>query len=201
MKCKTPKWMQVIEWLKGRKEKRIMDGMAKEEFKKVPGHDAYVLDNLEIFQKHLYKYLLDYTKDKARSDVLAGKEKGVFEAYRAILHKCFNISEERRLDVEARVLNPRRAKSEKDVIAALQKWRQDQFWLVEADFNHMHKILCEVSDRTAMTILVKIMPREGKNSLQRHLREYLSKAAVTTTWRRSCWPSSSGVRALRQTKV
>ena len=99
LKCKTPKWMQVIEWLKGRKEKRIMDGTAKEEFKKVSGHDAYVLDNLKIFQKHLYKYLLDYTKDKARSDVLAGKEKGVFEAYRAILHKCFNISEERRLDV------------------------------------------------------------------------------------------------------
>ena len=46
LKCKTPKWVQVIEWLKGRKEKRIMDGMAKEEFKKVSGHDAYVLDNL-----------------------------------------------------------------------------------------------------------------------------------------------------------
>ena len=42
----------------------------------------------------------------------------------------------------------------------------------------MHKMLREDSGRTAMTILVKIMPSEGKNSLQRHLWEYLSKAAT-----------------------
>ena len=46
---------------------------------------------------------MDFTKDKARTDVMAGKAKGVFE-----------------LDVAAKVLNPRRAKSEKYMFAAIQ---------------------------------------------------------------------------------
>ena len=69
---------------------------------------------------------MDFTKDKARTDVMAGKEQGVFEPYRQIMHKGLQISEERRLDVEAKVLNPRRAKNEKDVFTAIQEWRQDR---------------------------------------------------------------------------
>ena len=75
---------------------------------------------------------MDFTKDKARTDVMAGKEQGVFESYRKIMHKGLQISEGRRLDVEAKVLNPRRAKNFKDVFTAIQEWRQDQAWLVEA---------------------------------------------------------------------
>ena len=120
-----------------------MDGTAKDEYKKSSMPDDYILENL-----------LDYTKDKARSDLLAVKEKGAFESYRAILHKCFNISEERRLDVESRVLNPRRAKGEKDVVAAMQEWRQDQSWLIEAGCDHMFKLLREDTGRMAMTILI-----------------------------------------------
>ena len=56
--------------------------------------------------------MLDYTKDQARVNILAVKEAGVFESYRGILHKGLNISDERRLDVEARVLNPRRAQND-----------------------------------------------------------------------------------------
>ena len=52
---------------------------------------------------------------------MANMEAGVFEAYRLILHKGLNVSDERALDIEAQVLNPRRAKSEKDVVAALQE--------------------------------------------------------------------------------
>ena len=44
-------------------------------------------------------------------NILAGKEAGVFESYKGILHKSLNISDESRLDVEARVLNPRRARN------------------------------------------------------------------------------------------
>ena len=57
--------------------------------------------------------------------VLANKDP-VLETYRAILHRGLNISDERRLDVEARVFNPRRAKSEKNILGALQEWRSDQ---------------------------------------------------------------------------
>ena len=134
-----------------------------------------MLENIKVFQKHLYSYLLNYTKDKTRIHVLSGKEVGAFESYRAVLHKNLNISEERRLDVEARVLNPRRAKSEKDVLAALQEWRPDQTWLVEAGFCNVYELLQKDGGRTAMTILVKMMPNEIRISFQRHLREHLSK--------------------------
>ena len=69
------------------------------------GADQYIEDNVEIFQKHLYRYLLDYTNEKARAEVLANKDPGVLETYRAILHRGLNISDERRLDVEATVFN------------------------------------------------------------------------------------------------
>ena len=83
--------------------------------------DKYIEENFGVFQRHLYRYFLDYTKEKARLEVLANKEPWVFETYRAILHKGLNINDERRLDIEAKVLNPRRAKTEKDILAALQE--------------------------------------------------------------------------------
>ena len=81
--------------------------------------------HFEVFQKHLYRYLLDYTKEKARIDGRSNKEDGAFESYRAILHRGLNISDERRFDVVARVLNPRR-KNDSDIHSALQEWRHDQ---------------------------------------------------------------------------
>ena len=176
LRCKSSKWDKVIEWLKSRREKRILDGQAKAEYEKVTNADEYVLSNFENFQKHLYRYLLDFTKDKARTDVLVNKESGVFESYRAILHKGLNISEERRLDVEARILNPRRAKNEKDILNAVQEWRNDQAWLVEAGYDTTYKILRGDGGRMAMTILIKMMPADGNRPMQKHLREFLSKA-------------------------
>ena len=63
--------------------------------------------------------MLDNTKDQVRIEVLANKEAGVFETYRSILDKGFNVSEERLIDVEAKVLNPKRPKNEKEIVGAL----------------------------------------------------------------------------------
>ena len=107
--------------------------------------------------------MLDYTKGKARTEILSNRENGVFESYRLILHRGLSINDERRLDVEAKVLNPRRAKNDKDVPAALQEWRQDQGWLIEAGYDHANRLLKDEGGRPAMTILVKMKPVEGKN--------------------------------------
>ena len=53
-----------------------------------------------------------------RIEVLANKEAGVFETYRSIIHKGFNVTEERLIDVEAKVLNPKRPKNEKEIVGA-----------------------------------------------------------------------------------
>ena len=114
LRMKTARWMKLVEWIKSRREKRIPISGGKAEYEKLKGSalfDPYILEYFDVFQRHLYKYLLDCTKDKARIDVLANKEGGAFEAYRILVHKALGINDERALDVEAQVLNPRKAKS------------------------------------------------------------------------------------------
>ena len=81
-----------------------------------------------------------------------------------ILNRGLNINDKRRLDVEAEVLNPRRANNDKDVPAALQEWRQDQGRLIEAGCDHANRRLKDEGGHLAITILVKIMLVEGKNT-------------------------------------
>ena len=92
--CKTTKWEAIMEWVRKRKEKRIVKGLAKSYLDKSPQYDKYISDSFEIFQKHFCRYLMDFTKDKARTDVMAGKEQGVFESYWQIMRKWLQISEE-----------------------------------------------------------------------------------------------------------
>ena len=80
------------------------------------------------------------------------------------------------MDVEARVLNPRRAKSEKNILSAFREWRQDQVWLVEAGYVHSHRLLRQDNGRMAQTILIKMMPSDRNNPMQKHLRGHRSKA-------------------------
>ena len=176
--CKTPKWQIILDWLKSRKEQKIHTGTALAEFREYAKQygikDTSVETHFDQYQKQLYRYLLDYTKEKQRMDVMAMKEKGVFEAYRTILHKGLNISEEKRLDVEAKVLNPRKAKTEKDILTALQEWRADQEWLLEAGFGHAYSTLHDNGGKLAQTVLIKMMPSDGGNSIQKYLRECLA---------------------------
>ena len=85
-KMRSTKWM-VVDWIKSRREKRVPAGSAKAEYDKLEQtssqlFDKYVSENLDVFQSHLYRHLLDFTKDKARTDILANKEVGVFERQR-----------------------------------------------------------------------------------------------------------------------
>ena len=121
---------------------------------------------------------MDYTKDTQKLEVMAGKEKFVFEAYRNILHKGFNVNDEKRLDIESTVLHPRSAKHEKDILQALQDLRADQELLLEAGFESAYKLLHENFGKLAQTVFIKMMPGEGSNSRQKYLREVLSKHAA-----------------------
>ena len=66
-------------------------------------------------------------------------------------------------------------KNEKDIFGAFQEWRQDQAWLVKVGYVHSHGLLRVDDGRMAQTILVKMMPSEGRNAMQRHLLEQPSK--------------------------
>ena len=178
LRSRSTKWTKVVGWLTARREKRLQDDRAKADFVEYQSTrepDEYIEKNFELFSKHLYGYLLDNTKDQARIEVMANKEVGVFETYRSIRHKGINVNDENLLDVEAKVLNPRRAKNEKEIPGAIREWRTNQAWLVEAGSKHTHEMLKIDKGRMAKTILIKMLPSDGRNPVQRYLRENLAK--------------------------
>ena len=65
LRLRSSKWAKIIDWLKSKCERRLIDGRAKEDdlaYTQVHGQDNYVEDNFETFQKFLYRYLLDYAR-------------------------------------------------------------------------------------------------------------------------------------------
>ena len=67
LRLRSSKWAKIIEWLKSKRERRLIDGRAKEDYlayAQVPGQDQYVQENFETFHEFLYRYLLDYTQDR-----------------------------------------------------------------------------------------------------------------------------------------
>ena len=82
--------MKVVDWIRHRCETRTPPGGAKAECDKfevarLPIFNKYVSEYQDAFQKHLYRYFLDFSKEKARTDIPANKDLGVFEAYRMLL--------------------------------------------------------------------------------------------------------------------
>ena len=77
LRVRSTRWTKVVNWIKARREKKIQDDRAKDEFMKyqveVKDPDAYIEKNFELFSKHLYRYLLDHTKDQVRIEVMANK--------------------------------------------------------------------------------------------------------------------------------
>ena len=84
LRARSTRWSKVVNWIKARREKKIQDDQAKGEFVTyqagVKDPDIYIEKNFELFAKHLCRYLLDYTNDQVRIEVMANKEVGVFEA-------------------------------------------------------------------------------------------------------------------------
>ena len=168
--CRTPKWQGLIDWLKTRKDKKLKDNVHNEYKTWAAANgcvDNFVEANFDLYQKQLYRHLMDYTKEKQKLEVMAGKEKGVFEAYRNIVYKGFNVNDEKRLDIEAKVLHPRNAKNEKDILQAFKDWRADQEWLLEAGFESAYRLLHGSGGKLAQTVFIKMMPGEGSNSMQK----------------------------------
>ena len=58
---------------------------------------------------------------------------------------------------------------------ALQEWKNDQIRLIKAGYTHTYELLKQHDGKTAITILIKMMPTDGSYPLQKYLQDYLSK--------------------------
>ena len=74
LRLRPSKWAKIIDWLKAKRDKRLIDGQAKEDdlaHAQAHGQDKYVEEQIETFQRFLYRFLVDYTKEQARMNILA----------------------------------------------------------------------------------------------------------------------------------
>ena len=123
--------------------------------------DQYEADKIGTLQRHLNPYLVDFTKERARSNFLTNKEAGVFEAYKLIPHQGLNVSDKQALDVEAQLLNSRRANTEKDVATALQKLKKQLNLSHRGELHSLYEPLKQHYGKTAITILINMMPTKN----------------------------------------
>ena len=47
---------------------------------------------------------------------------------------------------------------------------------MQAGYTHTHQLLAEENGRLATVILIKMLPSDGQYPIQKHLRDFLSKA-------------------------
>ena len=164
--CRHSNWKKVVDGIRDRQ--RDMRFKNADEFVKAI-NDPGVNKQAEEYQKQLYNHLLDALTGQPKSDLVAAGMDGVYETYRRIVHRGLNVTEDTILDVEAKVLQPRKAKNEGDVLKALQEWKYDMRWLQEAT---------KAKDRTSNlkphfhAILLKLLPEDSaSNSIKRYMRE------------------------------
>ena len=59
LRLRSTKLAKIIEWLKAKREKRLLDGQAKADFLaylQAQGSDEYIENNFDFFSKHVYPY-------------------------------------------------------------------------------------------------------------------------------------------------
>ena len=64
LRLRSAKRSKIIDWLKAKREKMLLDGQSKADFlaySQTHRSDEYIEKNFDIFSKHLYRYLLDFT--------------------------------------------------------------------------------------------------------------------------------------------
>ena len=170
LSCRSANWKKIIAFIVRLKEKRIKNIEHMKTLMLQEDDLDGVREYLEEYRKQLYRHLMDYTKDDLKVKLMTGGVDETFETYRATVHKGLNVSDDRILQVEARVLHPREAKDEKDIHKAMQEWRYDKRWLLEAGRPDVNKNL----DPYAKTILIAMMPDDGPRSMRRYMREIQS---------------------------
>ena len=195
--CRSESLRKLIDFIVSKKEKRIMDLDDFKDRMKEMNDLRGIAEHIEEYQKQLFRHLMDFTKDELKTTIMTGGVDQVFESYRAAVHKGLCITDGKVLQVEARVLHPRPAKDEKDIRNAMQEWRYDRMWLVDAGKKEVNKNL----KPHEKTILIALMPDEGANSMKRYLRENIqtpsgsssgSRRSRSSTRSRSSRRRSSG---------
>ena len=67
LRFRSAKWTKIIDWLKAKREKMLLDGQSKADFlaySQTHRSDEYIEKNFDIFSKHIHRYLFESLKKR-----------------------------------------------------------------------------------------------------------------------------------------
>ena len=162
LRTRDVRWGNFLKAMEAQGEKRIADVAT---FKATIAQDyPETADKLEEFNDQLYSYLLNYTKGALYAKVTKMQARGVLEIFRDVIYKGKHLSKSKICSLNAKVLEPKRATSEKDVDKCLTDWKWDQQQLLDLKQPALPEDMLK-------TILMKIVP----DGYLKHMRENYSK--------------------------
>ena len=162
LRTRDPRWNGFLKVMEERGDKRISDvqTFVQEIRDKHPEASVKMVE----FSEQLYSYLLNYTKGALYAKVTKMQVRGALEVFRDIVYKGKHLSKSKICALNAKILEPKRASSEKEVDKSLTDWRWDRQQLVDLDQPPL-------PDDLLKTILMKIIPE----AYLKHMREHYSK--------------------------
>ena len=162
LKTRDHRWSGFLKVMEERGDKRIAD--VPSFIRETMGKHPEVSAKMAEFSEQLYSYLLNYTKGALYAKVTKMQERGALEVFRDIIYKGKHLSKSKICALNAKILEPKRASSEKEVDKCLTDWRWDRQQLVDLDQP-------QLPDDLLKTILMKIVPE----AYLKHMREQYSK--------------------------
>ncbi len=116
------------------------------------------------YARQLYMYLLSCTTEDINSKVLKATVAEVFDTYREIIYKGFNMHSERLITLEGSMYQPRRAKNEKDFDKAYTEWK----YVLTQVQNAGGTVLTESAKKTLM---LQIFPENYVPHMRKEVRK------------------------------
>ena len=162
LRTRDHRWGNFIKMMEAQGDKRITDVVSLKA--SITAEYPETANKLEEFSEQLYSYLLNYTKGSLYAKVTKMQERGTLENFRDIIYKGKHLSKSKVCSLNSKILEPKRALSEKDVDKSLTEWKYDQQQLLDLKQPPL-------SDDMQKTILMKIVPE----SYLKHMRENYSK--------------------------
>ena len=159
------RWKELFAAIEGRLTQRIE---SVEKFRmEILGEYPKVATKLLAFSEQLYSYLMSYSKGTLYSRIIKAKAKGILEVYRDIVHEGKHLSKGRVVTLNATILEPKRAKDEKEVKSNLAEWKHQRQQLLDLGQP-------ELPEDLRKTIFMKIVP----DAYLKHMREQYGKVST-----------------------
>ena len=113
LRTRDPRWNKFIKVMEERGDQRITD--VQSFILQISDKHPEAAEKMQEFSEQLYSYLMTSTKGALYAKVTKMQERGALEVFRDIVHKGKHLSKSKICALNAKILEPKRASTEKEV--------------------------------------------------------------------------------------